>query len=507
LILDGLGSKTTVGALTEFLLDPARFDPSGRMPSMLLSKEEAFQLAAYLIESRNADFEQPAPPGDAERGKALVASEGCLACHALSGISNTQRAPQLTKLDAARGCLADSPPVHAPRYRFTGEQRAALRAFLTLYAKQPDVSPAPVYNLQRSLHQLRCVNCHSSDFGSPVVSLNEAAPPLDDIGSKLRSSWIAKVMGGRQRSRKYLALRMPHYDARHAGSLEFAKVGTDPRQGGMGCVGCHDWGEYKSLGEEGPQLINVTDRLRADWYQRWMRNPARILSGTSMPNYFSAMESGRADRTIASLWAAMALGAKMPLPAGLGKVEASIDAEARPVPDKEPIVVRWDMPEATPAAIAVGLPGGLSYCFDAGESRLRYAWSGGFVDLTETLTRKTDRNRLTPTAAIVGEVFFRSVAFPFRVGAADRIPQRRFRGYRIAGGLIEFRYDVDGIGVIEQISPVPDGRGIERQFTIARVETAMWFLDPESHPVPRGVNVRFAVTHPLKAVPPSKAVR
>src|SRR5262249_29251633 len=152
-------------------------------------------------------------------------------------------------------------------------------------------------------------------------------------------------------------------------------------------------------------------------------NPARILSGTSMPNYFSSMPRPAADAMIHALWAAMSLGERMPLPAGFEKLDSGSDPEAHPVPSSRPIVVRWDMPESTPAAIAVGLPGKLSYCFDAGESRLRYAWRGGFIDLSETLTKKTEANHLTPTAKLVGDVFYRSDGFPFRIGSLDHVPK------------------------------------------------------------------------------------
>jgi hypothetical protein len=313
---------------------------------------------------------------------------------------------------------------------------------------------------------------------------------------------------------------MPDYDPRHAAALAgaFAKaegfapgdgpggpalsapqaargvgmIGTDPRQKGMGCIGCHDWGEYKSLGEEGPQLINAAERLRYRWYDRWMRNPARILSGTSMPNYFSSMPHAAAGEIIDALWAGMAAGRRMPIPAGLGKVDVSEDREARPVPQRRPIIVRWDMPEATPAAIAVGLPGKLSYCFDAGESRLRYAWRGGFIDLSETLTKKVDAKKLTPTARLVGDVFYRSEAFPLRTGTPDGIPRRRFRGYRLVDGYPEFRYEVDGVEVRERI--VAEGAGLARHFEIARVEGPMWFVDGgKTIEVPRGVQVKFTI--------------
>ena len=54
------------------------------------------------------------------------------------------------------------------------------------------------------------------------------------------------------------------------------------------------------------------------------------------------------------------------------------------------VISRTFLPDCSPAAIAVGLPGGLSYCFDAGLCRLRYAWKGGFIDNNEHWIGKGD---------------------------------------------------------------------------------------------------------------------
>jgi hypothetical protein len=253
-------------------------------------------------------------------------------------------------------------------------------------------------------------------------------------------------------------------------------VGTNPAKGGMACIGCHDWGEHKALGEHGPQLVNAAQRLREDWFRRWMMDPARILSGTSMPNYFSSTPPEQADETIASLWATLVKGADQAAPEGFEQ-NVENDPEAKPIPTDSPIVVRWDMPEATPAAIAVGLPGGVSFCFDAGEARLRYAWHGGFVDLSGTLLSKRDpETKLSYTAALVGEVFFRSDSFPIRIGRLEEIPQRRFRGYRLVDGFPEFHYTVDGINVYEKIVKAEGLIGIVREFRFDAVDRPVWLL-------------------------------
>ena len=179
-------------------------------------------------------------------------------------------------------------------------------------------------------------------------------------------------MTARARVRTWQELRMPDYDSRHVDRLAaaFAKsagvapgdgppppaasdaqriegagfIGTDPRTKGMGCIGCHDWGRNKSLGEEAPQLINAAERLRYDWYHRWMRNPGRILSGTSMPNYFSGMAPAAANGIINSLWAAMSLGERMPVPAGFentGSERRRDQARTRQAADRSALGHAW----------------------------------------------------------------------------------------------------------------------------------------------------------------------
>jgi len=174
-----------------------------------------------------------------------------------------------------------------------------------------------------------------------------------------------------------------------------------------------------------------------------------------------------------------------------------------PVATDKAIVIRWDVPEATPAAINVGMPGGVSYTFDAGESRLRYAWLGGFLDMSPTLfTKKNKETNLTETAKIVGEIFFREGPGPIRVGQRERIPQRRFRGYKLVDGYPEFHYLVDGVDVYERV--IPAERGIRRLFRVGEVSEPMWFVPAEAQGVeiestlegfviPRGRDVEFEV--------------
>ena len=486
--LGGLGSKYTLDVLTEELL-------SKHQPSMMLNGDDAVSLAAYLIRSTNVEYEKPAPAGDASKGAAAFASLGCASCHD----HDDDRKPGAKPLAALRSAECR---VIRPAWSADGQKAAA--AFLN---GPPDRSRAPVYEFPIRLAKYNCTSCHKPGTD---------APSLDGVGEKLKTSWIGEVLWAKKRIRPGRELRMPNYSEAEMRPWlsSFAKVeglapgdgsappsfpgakrfegigmlGTNPKTRGMSCIGCHDWGAYKSLGEEGPQLIDAAARMRFDWFERWMRNPARILSGTSMPNYFSSLPRSRAMDSIHTLWAGLELGRHAPVPDGYRTGDLEVSGEAKPVPGKEAIIVRWDMPEATPAAIAVGLPGGLSYCFDAAESRVLYAWSGGFIDLTGTLLRKTDPNRRTPTAEIVGTIFWRGAEFPIRIGSERRIPQRRFKGYRMIEGLPQFHYRIDDIDVYEKLSPVEGEKAIRRELTFSRVDQPVFF---EGRAVPQGTNVKL----------------
>ena len=557
--LTSVGSKTNLPALAHFLMAPEATDPSGVMPSLDLDEQEALNLAAFLMQFRNETFEKPAVRGEKTRGKAIVQSRGCLACHQLNDpapLENKLTAPAFRALDSSAGCLSASPQQRLPRYALSGDERAALTAFIDRYGSHPDKASAPVYDYRRRVKQLRCVACHVHDNHGPSVPLTEAVPSLTVAGPKLRTTWAEGVLTGDKRVRAWLELRMPHFKSDVVAPLarQMAKasgikpgdgpaapilisnqdigrgatmIGSDGSRGGLSCISCHDWGEYKSMGERGPQFINVAERVRFDWFRRWMHQPARILSGTSMPTYFSDRES--ADKAINRLWGALSLGDRMSLPAGIGPQQAAPGSEAMPRPGAEAAVIRWPMPESSPASIAVGLSNRVSYCFDAADCHLRYAWMGGFVDMTPTLVKSS------PPLKILGEIFYRLNSMPFRLSQEPHIPETRFRGYRIIDGNPEFHYRVDGIDVFELIIPRelahkeyrdakhhsgggPANRsddrpltdGFEHRFKLRHVDRPMWYfpgkfenarisadlpvLDDGSLSIPAGTEVEFHVT-------------
>ncbi|SDJ80550.1 Azurin [Catalinimonas alkaloidigena] len=131
-----------------------------------------------------------------------------------------------------------------------------------------------------------------------------------------------------------------------------------------------------------------------------------------------------------------------------------------PYPMRLPMLYRTFMPECSPAAIAVGLPGDLSYCWDAGQCRLRYAWAGGFVDNTEHW--KGNGNAFSK---VIGTIYYRDCTpYPWDMGQTDSVPQTQFKGYRLVERYPEFNYTVEGVEVHERIYPLTDSVGLRREF-------------------------------------------
>jgi len=121
-----------------------------------------------------------------------------------------------------------------------------------------------------------------------------------------------------------------------------------------------------------------------------------------------------------------------------------------------PQVQRIFMPDAGPAAIAIALDGNVSLCWDAGECRLRYVWTGGFID-----GHPYWKGNGSSQAKIIGKVRYKESSAPIPLGEPSE-----FLGYRMEKGLPVLRYRIGPQYVTETFSPLPDGAGFSRKFTL-----------------------------------------
>lgn len=153
-------------------------------------------------------------------------------------------------------------------------------------------------------------------------------------------------------------------------------------------------------------------------------------------------------------------------------VALSLSGHAR----SEVQLARTVLPDALPSSFAVGLPGGLSFCYDPTRGGLSYAWKGGFADLSSV---RPNVGKFVYPIKLLGERFYReSGDFPLRRGDPKRVPSVHFKGYRLEDAAIEFHYTVDGVQVHERIQARPDGTGLVRRFRFDEggADARWWYL-------------------------------
>ncbi len=353
----------------------------------------------------------------AEAGRQVFSRFGCVSCHQIDGLppkSSVAPPPSLRAVDPSRGCLADVPPVGAPKFGLSVAQREALRATLrkagTLSQPRDDRS-----RVGHTLAALNCLACHSRDgVGGPgarteyFTSIGEVdlgdegrvPPHLTRVGDKLRPDWAREVLLNKGMARPYMATRMPQFGAENvehllaaferADSTGAADSPTDAIDakhgrklvgaGGLTCVACHTFGPYKSLGVPAMDLTLMTKRLKKDWFRRYLLEPSSLRPGTRMPAFWPNGESankdilgGNTERQIGAVWAYLSRAREVGVPDGLiqGKAELVAGTEA---------VIYRNFIDGISRAIGVGYPEKANLCFDANELRLASVWQGPFVD-------------------------------------------------------------------------------------------------------------------------------
>lgn len=354
-------------ALVRYLEQPHREYPWTRMPDFKLSRDEAAALAGLVLAQTSTNVPAPENAGDAVRGRDLVASSGCLNCHALSGVENRYRAPSMEALatgDWQRGCMAEHAAARgaAPDHALRPDAIAALRAFASTDWQSSLGRETPSEFAERHVAALRCNACHGRD-GQPdfwtrltasqapkggggyddeeeaaAGSVHLGRPDLTFAGEKLHGEWLHRLLTGRltYKPRPESQGRMPVFPATggmlatglaHQHGLAVGArptVLTDPAlvatgaaltrvEGGFSCVVCHPVQEQQALAGSDTATINfayVADRLRPEYFWRYIRDPQRFRPGTMMPSFIAvdgstpiqAVWEGDARRQFEAIW-------------------------------------------------------------------------------------------------------------------------------------------------------------------------------------------------------------
>ena len=480
----GLAAKYSPGALVEFLRDPLRARPSGRMPSSRLTPVEAGDLAAYLAPGPGSPENRFTPdPARVARGEKAFLTLGCASCH---GGGAAIAARPLRELRSDDGCLAEQPKGRAPRYGLSPEQRLALRAALGAAPSAEDQAGMAV---RHAVRQFDCLACHSrGGLGGPAAEvaahfrstrddlgdLGRLPPPLDGVGRKLLPEVLPRVLRGQERARTYMITRMPDFGAAAADHLAglLARADAEPREqpvpatlspnlvgrnewgrelvgtGGYACIACHEMQGHPSLGIGAYDLAHMPRRLRPEWMREFLLNPAAFPTGTRMPAFWPGGKpalpkraGNDAERQIDSIRVYLTEADQSLPPEGLADPAAF---ELKPV--DRPLVFRTFIEGVGMHAIAVGFPGGINLAFDAKTARWTRAWRGRFLDAAGTW-----HLRVGKLEKPLGEpVALPDLPLPSAPGLTAT-----YRGYRIdAAGVPTFLYSLGTWQVEDRVEPV-----------------------------------------------------
>lgn len=506
--LPDLVEKTNLMGLADFLIDPLKHRPSGRMPGFALSEDDAVDVAGYLLGFASSDGRLSAPVVPVkpkadlvERGRALVAAARCAACHELP------REVAATKVPLARpsgGCLDGGTVAGTARYGLGAAQRESLRMYLQ--GSGESISRDGLVRL--TLQAWNCLACHERDgSGGPDAgrkayfagdpSLGDTGkypPPLSGVGRKLQPEWLAGVLAGRGAVRPYLKTRMPVFgeevgtlakllvfaDARaaHSGALPGGEDEAGRRltgtEGGLGCITCHRWGARASLGIQALDISNIGQRLRPEWFFEYLVDPAAYRPGTLMPSFWPGGKasnrevlSGDTPRQIASIYSFAKSANGEPL--GFPQTQ---NGEFELIPGERPIVQRTFLEEVGSHAILVGFPAGVHVAVDGRDGRPVLAWKGRFFDAYNTWF-----SRFAPFEKPLGTGVVRWPRPGDRGGA-------QFLGYRLDDrGVPTFLTRVSGVEVRDRFEAEPGG--LRR--SVSWGEGGAGGVEPE-HPL--GVGVR-----------------
>lgn len=142
----------------------------------------------------------------------------------------------------------------------------------------------------------------------------------------------------------------------------------------------------------------------------------------------------------------------------------------------EPMVVRTFVEGGPPRAIAVGLPVGINYLFDAEACYVRFGWSGMFLDVGPNAGVGAG-DRGGGWSKILGEKFeLGDSGFPLSLGGRDVKHVVKFAGYRLRGKDVpQFFFTIDGLRVTQTIHAAPTGVGIQSEFEFERDPGAVFF--------------------------------
>jgi len=350
-----LVDRYSLDALGRFLLNPQHLRPSGRMPGMKLSEQEATDLATYLKSGPQVkipkELQAEIDGGKkfrldaqlAKRGHEVFLEKRCVACHTAPGSEklpvNPVKALEELSFVKLEGCLADHPVAGGvPWFYLDGLQKKAIQLAFKSLLKVGKQSLAQ--QIDHTMMGYDCYACHTrGGKGGPELSREPffgvrdsgamfLAPTLDRVGRKLTPEWFGKILWGEGGEvRPYVSTRMPQFRKEGVSHLlpafeevdkkdvpveidvsglpryqrgDFGRDLLGVSEKGLGCVNCHGVKGVKSLGVPVIDLTHSVERLRPEYFKELLLDPQATNPGTLMPPMFVGRK--KADQEIEQIW-------------------------------------------------------------------------------------------------------------------------------------------------------------------------------------------------------------
>ena len=406
--LGDLANKYHRTGLTEFLFQPHKVRPSGRMPDMKLSKEEAKEIATYLSQDPDDSNYIKIENDLLLKGKKLFDELNCRSCHKLEGHKplKSKSLADLTGIDCK-----------GPKYSLSEKQKTNIKAALS---SKKELTKAE--KIHKTLSEFNCYSCHERDsIGGPglrsqfftstegeLAAAGRFPPPLTNIGAKLQRSWMHKVLFQGESLRHYMVTRMPQFGEHNIGHLVdlFDSVDKVPKSGitpvvkreekkayreagwklvgteGNSCIACHNYNSHPSLGLKALDIVSTSKRLKPDWFYHYMINPTAYRPGVVMPSFWPGGHStqkgilkGDTTEQLRAMWHYFTIGQTQRLPRGLKVPPVELQAK------DQVKVYRGRSTVAGFRGIAIGFPEGLNMAFDAEFMNYTTFWKGKFVQV------------------------------------------------------------------------------------------------------------------------------
>ncbi len=433
--LSRIAEKRPPAFFERWLADPASLNRDHRMPVFELTAVERQSLSLYLAtlgEKQPPREDEPATDDAtlADKGRRLVEANRCGACHTLPPDVARPVAPVAAITAQSRwdrSCLHAPHAAQQPRYPLPEQDAEAIQEYLSATSRLAKSAPSAT-EARLVLRERNCLACHARDdsaglaakLPSVIAAHTDLAPllpamtppPLTSVGDKLHDQALVEAIrrtGGVHRP--WLEVRMPKFNlsdeelqaltrqwvaedripphpslapqAPEATTALEAAGGRLVTTDGFGCVSCHRVGSVEPdkapLNARGPDLTMLSRRIRHEWFERWVRNPARIVPRMEMPAVqlpVRGVLNDDLDTQLAAVWRALNTAGFEPPPPNPVRVLRRAGVREH---DEWAVLgtdVLYDRGREYLKPLLIGLPNRHNVLFDLAENRLAGWWLG-----------------------------------------------------------------------------------------------------------------------------------